>query len=116
MTDRVRSIPRYSISVAAELAGHAPADALRMYESMGIVSAAAHARRTRRYSDDHVATLRKIDADRRARLNLNGAGPRAGAGADGGQLLAGSTCWNGSSPGGAPAAPGGVGGAPPLPA
>ena len=56
--------PRYSISVAAELAGMHP-QTLRMYESKGLVSPRRTPGGTRRYSDADVATLRKIgQADR----------------------------------------------------
>ena len=66
--------PRYSISVAAELAGMHP-QTLRMYESKGLVSPRRTPGGTRRYSDADVATLRKIGMlTGELGLNLNGAG------------------------------------------
>jgi MerR family transcriptional regulator/heat shock protein HspR len=66
--------PRYSISVAAELAGMHP-QTLRMYESKGLVSPRRTPGGTRRYSDADVATLRKIGTlTGELGLNLNGAG------------------------------------------
>ena len=55
------SEPRYSISVAAELAGLHP-QTLRMYESRGLVRPRRTPGGTRRYSDDDLVRLRKIVA------------------------------------------------------
>jgi len=51
--------PRYSISVAAELAGMHP-QTLRLYDSKGLVCPRRTPGGTRRYSDMDVAKLRKI--------------------------------------------------------
>jgi MerR family transcriptional regulator, heat shock protein HspR len=51
--------PRYSISVAAELAGMHP-QTLRMYDAKGLVSPRRTPGGTRRYSDADVARLRKV--------------------------------------------------------
>ena len=57
MTDPAEH-PRYSISVAAELAGMHP-QTLRMYDAKGVVSPRRTPGGTRRYSDSDVARLRK---------------------------------------------------------
>jgi MerR family transcriptional regulator/heat shock protein HspR len=51
--------PRYSISVAAELAGMHP-QTLRMYDAKGLVSPRRTPGGTRRYSDSDIERLRKI--------------------------------------------------------
>jgi MerR family transcriptional regulator/heat shock protein HspR len=51
--------PRYSISVAAELAGMHP-QTLRMYDAKGLVSPRRTPGGTRRYSDSDIQKLRKI--------------------------------------------------------
>ncbi len=51
--------PRYSISVAAELAGMHP-QTLRMYDAKGLVSPRRTPGGTRRYSDTDIQRLRKI--------------------------------------------------------
>jgi MerR family transcriptional regulator/heat shock protein HspR len=51
--------PRYSISVAAELAGMHP-QTLRLYDAKGLVSPRRTPGGTRRYSESDVARLRKI--------------------------------------------------------
>src|SRR5262249_39958083 len=51
--------PRYSISVAAELAGMHP-QTLRLYDAKGLVVPRRTPGGTRRYSDTDVARLRKI--------------------------------------------------------
>jgi MerR family transcriptional regulator/heat shock protein HspR len=51
--------PRYSISVAAELAGMHP-QTLRLYDAKGLVIPRRTPGGTRRYSDSDVAKLRKI--------------------------------------------------------
>jgi MerR family transcriptional regulator/heat shock protein HspR len=51
--------PRYSISVAAELAGMHP-QTLRMYDAKGLVSPRRTPGGTRRYSDTDIAKLRRI--------------------------------------------------------
>jgi MerR family transcriptional regulator, heat shock protein HspR len=53
--------PRYSISVAAELAGMHP-QTLRTYEAKGLVRPRRTPGGTRRYSDRDVERLRKIGA------------------------------------------------------
>ena len=58
MTDPAEH-PRYSISVAAELAGMHP-QTLRMYDAKGLVSPRRTPGGTRRYSDSDVARLRKV--------------------------------------------------------
>jgi MerR family transcriptional regulator/heat shock protein HspR len=52
--------PRYSISVAAELAGMHP-QTLRMYDSRGLVSPRRTPGGTRRYSDSDIERLLKIN-------------------------------------------------------
>ena len=75
--------PRYTISVAAELAGMHP-QTLRMYDATGLVSPRRTPGGTRRYSDADVARLRKVtQLTTELGLNLSGAEPRAGPGADG---------------------------------
>jgi MerR family transcriptional regulator, heat shock protein HspR len=51
--------PRYSISVAAELAGMHP-QTLRIYDAKGLVSPRRTPGGTRRYSDSDIERLRKI--------------------------------------------------------
>jgi MerR family transcriptional regulator/heat shock protein HspR len=51
--------PRYSISVAAELAGMHP-QTLRMYDAKGLVSPRRTPGGTRRYSDSDIERLRKV--------------------------------------------------------
>ena len=58
MTDPAEH-PRYSISVAAELAGMHP-QTLRMYDAKGVVSPRRTPGGTRRYSEADLARLRKI--------------------------------------------------------
>ena len=58
MTDSAEH-PRYSISVAAELAGMHP-QTLRMYDAKGVVSPRRTPGGTRRYSDRDVERLGKI--------------------------------------------------------
>ena len=77
MTDPAEH-PRYSISVAAELAGMHP-QTLRMYDAKGLVSPRRTPGGTRRYSDSDVARLRKITHLTTALgLSLSGADPCAG--------------------------------------
>jgi MerR family transcriptional regulator, heat shock protein HspR len=64
--------PRYSISVAAELAGMHP-QTLRTYEAKGLVRPRRTPGGTRRYSDRDVERLRKISA-LTGELGLNLAG------------------------------------------
>jgi MerR family transcriptional regulator/heat shock protein HspR len=52
--------PRYSISVAAELAGMHP-QTLRMYDTKGLVSPRRTPGGTRRYSDSDIEKLLKIN-------------------------------------------------------
>ena len=51
--------PRYSISVAAELVGMHQ-QTLRMYERKGLIEPARTSGRTRRYSDEDIRLLRRI--------------------------------------------------------
>ena len=64
--------PRYTISVAAELAGMHP-QTLRVYEARGLVLPRRTPGGTRRYSDADLAELRKIAALTEHGVNLTGA-------------------------------------------
>ena len=64
--------PRYTISVAAELAGMHP-QTLRVYEARGLVRPRRTPGGTRRYSDADLAELRKIAALTEHGVNLTGA-------------------------------------------
>jgi len=66
--------PRYTISVAARLAG-VPAHALRTYEREGLLTPGRLGKRNRLYSDDDIARARHI-ADL-ARQGINMAGIKA---------------------------------------
>jgi MerR family transcriptional regulator/heat shock protein HspR len=66
------SHPRYTISVAAELAGMHP-QTLRVYEARGLVRPRRTPGGTRRYSDADLAELRKIAALTEHGVNLTGA-------------------------------------------
>src|SRR3954452_13263884 len=57
--DRSRSRAVYVISVAAELAGMHP-QTLRIYERKGLVEPARTSGRSRRYSDEDIVLLRRI--------------------------------------------------------
>jgi MerR family transcriptional regulator, heat shock protein HspR len=57
---RASGHPRYSISVAAELAGMHP-QTLRMYDTRGLVSPRRTPGGTRRYSDSDIEKLLKIN-------------------------------------------------------
>src|SRR3954447_23247219 len=72
-TDRgwERSRAVYVISVAAELAGVHP-QTLRIYERKGLVDPARTGGGSRRYSDDDIARLRRIQDLTTAGLNLAG--------------------------------------------
>ncbi len=61
----------YVISVAAELAGVHP-QTLRIYERRGLVDPARTSGGSRRYSDDDIALLRKIQELTNDGLNLAG--------------------------------------------
>jgi MerR family transcriptional regulator/heat shock protein HspR len=61
----------YVISVAAELAGVHP-QTLRIYERKGLVDPARTGGGSRRYSDDDIAQLRRIQDLTTAGLNLAG--------------------------------------------
>jgi len=61
----------YVISVAAELAGVHP-QTLRIYERKGLVDPARTAGGSRRYSDDDIAQLRRIQELTNDGLNLAG--------------------------------------------
>src|SRR2546423_3153464 len=69
MQDRTRAV--YVISVAAELAGVHP-QTLRIYERKGLVDPARTGGGSRRYSDDDIARLRRIQDLTTAGLNLAG--------------------------------------------
>ncbi len=61
----------YVISVAAELAGMHP-QTLRIYERRGLVNPARTGGGNRRYSDDDIATLRRISELAGEGMNLEG--------------------------------------------
>lgn len=67
--DRRRAL--YVISVAAELAGVHP-QTLRIYERKGLVDPARTVGGSRRYSDDDIQQLRRIQDLTQAGLNLEG--------------------------------------------
>lgn len=67
--ERTRAV--YVISVAAELAGVHP-QTLRIYERKGLVDPARTAGGSRRYSDDDIAMLRRIQDLTTEGLNLAG--------------------------------------------
>lgn len=69
MTERLRAV--YVISVAAELAGVHP-QTLRIYERKGLLEPARTQGGSRRYSDDDIARLRRIQELTDAGLNLAG--------------------------------------------
>jgi MerR family transcriptional regulator/heat shock protein HspR len=66
-----RSNPVYVISVAAELAGVHP-QTLRIYERKGLVDPARTGGGSRRYSDDDIERLRRIQDLTAGGLNLAG--------------------------------------------
>jgi MerR family transcriptional regulator, heat shock protein HspR len=67
--ERTRAV--YVISVAAELAGVHP-QTLRIYERKGLVDPARTAGGSRRYSDDDIEALRRIQELTNEGLNLAG--------------------------------------------
>ena len=67
--ERIRAV--YVISVATELAGVHP-QTLRIYERKGLVDPARTAGGSRRYSDDDIAVLRRIQDLTNDGLNLAG--------------------------------------------
>ena len=69
MADATRAV--YVISVAAELAGVHP-QTLRIYERKGLVDPARTRGGSRRYSDDDIALLRRIQELTNEGLNLAG--------------------------------------------
>jgi len=71
VADRPRPRAVYVISVAAELAGVHP-QTLRIYERKGLVDPARTGGGSRRYSDDDIAQLRRIQELTTAGLNLAG--------------------------------------------
>ncbi len=71
MASRPRARALYVISVAAELAGVHP-QTLRIYERKGLVDPARTIGGSRRYSDDDIAQLRRIQELTNAGLNLAG--------------------------------------------
>jgi MerR family transcriptional regulator/heat shock protein HspR len=68
---RDRSMAVYVISVAAELAGVHP-QTLRIYERKGLLGPARTLGGSRRYSDEDIALLRRIQDLTAAGLNLEG--------------------------------------------
>ena len=71
MADLSRSMGLYVISVAAELAGVHP-QTLRIYERKGLVDPARTAGGSRRYSENDIAQLRRIQELTNEGLNLAG--------------------------------------------
>lgn len=71
MADRDRARAVYVISVAAELAGVHP-QTLRIYERKGLVDPARTPGGSRRYSEDDIAQLRRIQELTEEGLNLAG--------------------------------------------
>lgn len=73
MADRTRDLARavYVISVAAELAGVHP-QTLRIYERKGLVQPARTDGGSRRYSEEDIAHLQRIQALTDGGLNLAG--------------------------------------------
>lgn len=69
--ERDRSLAVYVISVAAELAGVHP-QTLRIYERKGLLGPARTLGGSRRYSDEDIALLRRIQDLTSAGLNLEG--------------------------------------------
>lgn len=65
--------PLYSIAVAAELAGLAPAT-LRLYEDKGLVTPSRTDGGTRRYSDDDIARIQEVARLQEDGVNLAGVG------------------------------------------
>lgn len=68
MLDRT---PRYTISVAARLAG-VPAHALRTYERAGLLTPGRLGKRNRLYSDEDIARARRIAELARQGINIAG--------------------------------------------
>jgi MerR family transcriptional regulator/heat shock protein HspR len=66
-----RSRATYVISIAAELAGVHP-QTLRVYERKGLLRPQRTEGNTRRYSDDDITTLRRIQALTNEGINLAG--------------------------------------------
>ena len=73
MDRRSGATPVYSIAVAAELAGLAPAT-LRLYEEKGLITPSRTGGGTRRYSDDDVATIQEVARLQEDGVNLAGVG------------------------------------------
>lgn len=71
MAKREATTAVYVISVAAELAGVHP-QTLRIYERRGLVSPARTSGGSRRYSDDDIALLRRVQELTDDGLNLSG--------------------------------------------
>ncbi len=115
MTDPAEH-PRYSISVAAELAGMHP-QTLRMYDAKGVVSPRRTPGGTRRYSDSDVARLRKVThLTTVLGLSLSGATHVLALEQTVVELLSRVDALEAAArPAGAAHAPGGVGGASALP-
>lgn len=73
MVDEPSDTPLYSIAVAAELAGLAPAT-LRLYEEKGLLTPARTEGGTRRYSDADIARVRLVARLQEQGVNLTGVG------------------------------------------
>ncbi|SEI08004.1 MULTISPECIES: MerR family transcriptional regulator [unclassified Leifsonia] len=73
MVDEPSGTPLYSIAVAAELAGLAPAT-LRLYEEKGLLTPARTEGGTRRYSDADIARVRLVARLQEQGVNLTGVG------------------------------------------
>lgn len=72
MADSPPDTPLYSIAVASELAGLAPAT-LRLYEEKGLLTPARTEGGTRRYSDADIARIRLVAQLQDEGVNLPGA-------------------------------------------
>jgi MerR family transcriptional regulator/heat shock protein HspR len=73
MVDQPSDTPLYSIAVAAQLAGLAPAT-LRLYEEKGLLTPARTDGGTRRYSDADVERIRRVSQLQGEGVNLAGVG------------------------------------------
>ncbi len=71
MSTPQNQVPRFLISVAAELAGMHP-QTLREYDRLGLVSPARTAGRGRRYSFDDIEALREVQQLSQEGVNLTG--------------------------------------------
>lgn len=71
MTNRDSSTPLYGIAVAAQLVG-LPEATLRSLEAQGVLSPARSTGGTRRYSDDDIDRLRRVNVLRAEGVNVAG--------------------------------------------